>query len=167
MRSEDIMRARNSTQKWDRRLLELARHVSVWSRDPSTQVGAVISREKRVVSLGFNGFPQGMDDDEALYTNREEKYSRIVHGEMNALLFGGKLDGSETLYTYPFAPCDRCAVVMLQAGIQRFVYPPLDSLPVEQQERWRKSMEQTERFFVEMEAEYVHLDLNALLAVPE
>ena len=52
--------------KWDMRFLALAEHISEWSKDPSTQVGAVIthSRSKRVISLGFNGFPAGVEDTE-------------------------------------------------------------------------------------------------------
>ena len=45
-------------EKWDDRFIELANFVASWSKDPSTQVGAVIanSNTKRVVSMGFNGF---------------------------------------------------------------------------------------------------------------
>ena len=53
--------------KWDRRFLGLAAHVAEWSKDPSTQVGAVVANGKKVVSLGFNGFPQGMSDDHRLH----------------------------------------------------------------------------------------------------
>ena len=49
--------------KWDLRLLGLAEHVAQWSKDPSTQVGAVIADKKhRVLSLGFNGFARGVRD---------------------------------------------------------------------------------------------------------
>ena len=57
--------------KWDRRFLGLAAHVSAWSKDPSTQVGSVVTNDKRVVSLGFNGFPQGMSDDHRLHEDRK------------------------------------------------------------------------------------------------
>ena len=68
--------------------LELAKLASTRSKDPSTKTGAVIVRpNKTVVSVGFNGFPQGMPDDEELYKDRDEKYSRIVHCEVNALIF--------------------------------------------------------------------------------
>lgn len=131
---------------WDIRFLRLAREVSTWSKDPSTQTGAVIVRpNKTVASMGFNGFPQSMPDAEELYENREEKYSRIVHCEMNALLFAKELVAGYTLYTWPFASCDRCAVHMLQAGIVRFVYPELPA----DKERWRASLERTLMYFRE------------------
>lgn len=104
--------------KWDKRFLEMAKMVSSWSKDPSTQVGAVIVRpDKSVCSVGFNGFPQRMDDLPGLYAIREEKYSRIIHAEINALNFANEKMAGYTLYTYPFLTCDR----MLRAdGTERY-----------------------------------------------
>ena len=49
--------------KWDMRFLELAALVATWSKDPSTQVGAVIvDSAKRIVSVGFNGAPRGVQE---------------------------------------------------------------------------------------------------------
>lgn len=111
--------------KWHLRFLEMAKLVASWSRDPSTKVGAVLAEDNHhVVSVGFNGFPASMPDNEVWYNNREEKYSRIIHAEVNALLFAPTpLPETATLYTYPFIPCDRCIVQMLQAGIKTFVAP--------------------------------------------
>lgn len=110
--------------KWDHRFLELAKNVSTWSKDPSTQVGAVIVRpNKTVCSLGYNGFPMSMEDDKEAYKNRDVKLSRVVHAEMNALIFAREPVVGYTLFTYPFLSCDRCAVHMIQAGIYRFVAP--------------------------------------------
>ena len=121
--------------KWDKRFLDMAKLVSTWSKDPSTQTGAVIVRpDKSVASVGFNGFPRGMPDHDELYDLRSEKYSRIIHCEMNAMQFAqdASLLGY-TLYTYPFLSCDRCYVHMLQSGITRFVAP---KCPPELEERW-------------------------------
>ena len=132
---------------WDIRFLHLARQVSTWSKDPSTQTGAVIVRpNKSVASMGFNGFPQSMPDSAEHYEDREEKYSRIVHCEMNSLLFCKEPVAGYTLYTWPFASCDRCAVHMLQAGIVRFVYP---ELPSDKKDRWQASLERTLMYFRE------------------
>jgi len=144
--------------KWDLRFLELAKLVSTWSRDPSTQTGAAItSPSKKVISLGYNGFPQSMPDKEEYYKNREEKYSRIIHCEMNAVLTAGKLPPNCTLYTWPFASCDRCCVHMIQAGIRRFVFP---AIPDELIERWSKSVELTKRYIEECNCSWteVHYD---------
>src|SRR5690606_6481729 len=106
--------------EWDKHFLGLAHYMSRMSKDPSTKVGAVIVRkDKTVSSVGFNGFAAGMDDAPALYANRDEKYSRIVHGEINAILNAHGPVRGHTLYTTPFAPCERCAVLVIQAGIKR------------------------------------------------
>ena len=109
-------------KKWDKRFLELAKLVGSWSKDPSTQVGAVIVDDhKRIVSIGFNGFPKGVQDSEKKLLDRERKYSIIVHAEANALMFANKSVVGCTIYTYPFQPCSRCAGLIIQAGIKRVV----------------------------------------------
>ena len=127
------------TEKWDLRFLELAKLVSTWSKDPSTQTGAVIVRpDLSVCSVGFNGFPKNMPDNPEWYAKREEKYSRIIHCEVNAFIHARESIENCTLYTYPFACCDRCVVQMLQAGIGRFVFP---KCPLHLLERWEKALE--------------------------
>jgi dCMP deaminase len=141
--------------KWDNRFLELARLVSTWSKDPSTKAGAVIVRSDRtIVSVGFNGFPKNMPDKEEWYANREEKYSRVVHCEVNAMIHAFEPLGGYTLYTWPFACCDRCVVQMLQAGISRFVFPvpTTDALS-----RWGPAFEKTKRYITECGAVYLEV----------
>jgi len=138
--------------KWDRRYLELASLVASWSKDPSTKAGAVIIRPDRtVVSVGFNGFPKNMPDNPEWYANREEKYSRVVHCEINAMIHSYENLKGYTLYTYPFAPCDRCVVQMLQAGIVRFVFPEpsADALT-----RWAEAFVKTKKYITESGAEW-------------
>lgn len=140
---------RQKQTKWDKRFLDLASLVASWSKDPSTQSGAVIvGQERNVLSVGFNGFPQGMPDNEALYLDRDEKYSRVVHSEVNALLFTGRaIPPGATLYTVPFMCCDRCVVVMLQAGIRRFVAPKL--IDPDKLERWSTALDRTRKYIAE------------------
>lgn len=110
-------------QKWDLRFLDLARFISGWSKDPSTQVGAVIVDENnRIVSIGYNGFPKGVCDNDRL-KDRDAKYKIVVHGEINAILFANKSVAGCTLYTVPFEPCPRCAGLIIQSGIKRVVAP--------------------------------------------
>jgi len=91
-----------SQQKWDMRFLEMAKQISGWSKDPSTKCGAVIVRPDRTIcATGYNGFPQKLKDDEEFYSNRPMKYSRIIHCEMNAILFAKEDLTGCTLYTYP------------------------------------------------------------------
>lgn len=111
--------------KWDNRFIDMARLVSSWSKDPSTQVGAVIVRPDRTVAgVGYNGFPRGYSDDPAFYIERSVKYDRIVHAEANAILGShGPLNGT-TIYTWPIPPCSHCAGLIVNAGITRVVSPP-------------------------------------------
>ena len=144
---------RSMEYKWDIRFLQLAKLVSTWSKIPSTQVGACIVRpDKSVCAVGFNGFAKSMNDDASLYSNRETKYSRIIHGEINALLFAREPVQGYTLYTWPFLPCDRCCVQMLQAGIIRFVAPALEGDAVK---RWQESLDRTKSYISEANAEWI------------
>jgi deoxycytidylate deaminase len=89
-------------EKWDRRFLELAKQVSTWSKDPSTQVGAVlVNYLDQVVGMGYNGFPRGVEDSEERLNNRELKYQIVVHAEVNAVIQAGKEADGSTLYVYP------------------------------------------------------------------
>ena len=108
--------------KWDLRFLDLAKLISGWSKDPSTKVGAVIvDGDNRVVSIGYNGFPIGIDDDDERLNNRELKYKMIIHAECNALMFANTNLVGYTMYTYPFMPCPKCASMIIQSGITRVV----------------------------------------------
>lgn len=143
--------------KWDKRFLELATLVSTWSKDPSTKTGAVIVRpNKTVASVGFNGFPMHMDDRLEWLENREEKYSRVIHCEMNALIFCREPVEGYTLYTVPFCSCDRCFVHMVQAGIIRFVFP---SPSEDKLERWGKAFQKVKEYASQTGVELSQLDL--------
>ena len=111
--------------KWDERFIALAQHVADWSKDPSTKVGAVISDSKhRIISLGFNGFPCGIEDDLSL--PRDVKLSRTIHAEQNAILFAQRaLDDCSIYITHPV--CTHCAVQIIQAGIKRVVFADTDA----------------------------------------
>ena len=140
----------------DEYFLRLAELVSRRSKDPSTKTGAVIvDSAGRVVSTGYNGFAQRMPDKPENYANREEKYSRIVHCEMNALIFAQRNLAGCTLYTWPFMSCDRCVVHMIQAGVTRFVAPHNDA------ERWRAAFDKTRGYIHECQLELVEITLPA------
>lgn len=119
--------------------MSLAQFYAQRSRDPSTKCGAVIVRPDRTVAaLGYNGFPRKIQDRLFLLENREEKYKRVVHCEMNAILAAREpLDGY-TLYVWPFLTCERCAVHVIQSGISRVVAPPATK---DQEGRWGSSFE--------------------------
>ncbi len=144
--------------KWDRRFMDLANFVASWSKDPSTQVGAVIAnpKTKRVVSMGFNGFPSGVEDLEQRLEKREVKYEMIVHAEQNALLFAGPAAEGCTLYVTPLPPCARCGVIIIQAGIKRVVSP----MPDKSKEPWKTQSEISEQMFLEAGVQVDYVDLS-------
>ena len=68
------------TSKWDERFIDLAKHISQWSKDPSTNVGCVVIGEDREIrSTGFNGFPRGIADDSERLEDREQKYPCLLY----------------------------------------------------------------------------------------
>lgn len=123
--------------------MDLASLVAGWSKDPSTQVGAVIvDADKRIVSAGFNGFPRGVEDEAV---DRDVKLMRTIHAEENALLFARRdVTGMTAYVTRP--PCARCAAKLVQSGISRVVYslPPVDFV-----ERWATEMKEAQTMFTQ------------------
>lgn len=102
--------------KWTSRFLELAELVSSWSKDPARKVGAVIvDKNNVVVSLGYNGFPRGVED---IYISQQDKLSKTVHAEMNAILWARSDLRGCTMYVHPYMPCSTCAGLIIQAGIK-------------------------------------------------
>lgn len=136
------------TEKWDKRFLELAKHISCWSKDPSTKVGSVIvDLSNKIVSVGYNGLPSYVKDDEEILKNREEKYKFIIHAEVNAILTAAKDVTGYTVYTYPFLPCTNCAAMLIQSGIIRVVsFTCVD-------DRWSEKLKDSKKIFAEAAVE--------------
>lgn len=107
-------------QRW---AIELAEHVAKLSKDPSTQVGAVIfDPKRRIVSAGYNGFARGVYDAPERLENRDIKYKLILHAEKNAILFATTpLDNCTIVVTHPC--CAQCAAQVIQSGIKHVIWP--------------------------------------------
>lgn len=110
---------------WDEYFMSVALLAAMRSKDPNTQVGAcIVGEDKRIISTGYNGFPQGCSDDEFPWDRdgEETKYPYVVHAELNAILNAGgrNLNGSK-LYVALF-PCNECAKAIIQAGIKEVIY---------------------------------------------
>ena len=111
-----------SPSNWDDWWLGLAEYVSTRSKDPSTQVGAVIARDKEFISFGYNGFPPQIEDKKEWYEDRETKYRLVIHAEANAILNNRGMDlRGAACYTFPLTPCGECAKLLVAAGIRRVV----------------------------------------------
>lgn len=135
-------------KKWDLRFLELAGTVAKWSQDPSTEVGCLVVRDRRILATGYNGFPRGIQDLPERLNHRETKYKYIVHGEMNAIFnavqHGVSLE-SATLYVAGLPICSECAKGIIQVGIKRVVIP-IQEIP----DKWKESCAFTESLFAEV-----------------
>lgn len=112
------------SKKWDNRFLEMAEMIANWSKDRSTGVGCVIvDNNRRVLSIGYNGFPQGVNDDVEERHARPAKYDFTEHAERNAIYTAGRnqvnLKGAMLYCT--FAPCADCARGIIQTGIKEVV----------------------------------------------
>ena len=121
------MSKREGYISWDEYFMGLALLSGLRSKDPNTQVGAcIVNDDNKILSVGYNGFPNGCSDDEFPWEREGEeldtKYPYVTHGELNAILNyrGGSLAGA-SLYVSLF-PCNECAKAIIQSGIREVVY---------------------------------------------
>lgn len=144
---------RNKAHKY----LGLASAVSVFSKDPSTKVGAIaINDDGIVLSVGYNGFPRGVSDDAERYADRETKYKLIAHAEQNlvaqAAYAGHSLKGC-TVVLSGLYPCSSCAKLLIQAGVRRILSPRPDS-----NERWLEDAKWSKILFDEAQVEVMYVE---------
>jgi len=108
---------------WDKRFMELADHISKWSKDNRSFVGAVLVKDNLVISTGYNGFYRGAEDLKEQYEDADTKEAMNLHAEENVILNAARL-GIPTVGTTMYLnwfPCERCARTIVQAGIKRLV----------------------------------------------
>lgn len=147
--------------KWDRRFLDLAKTVGLWSKGPRKHIGAVIVRpDKSVASMGYNGPPRGFDDAAFLAMTRKEQHKVVIHAEQNALLQlhnhekenirDGFTDGY-SIYVSPLYPCVNCAMLIVDSGIKRVVAycGHLDATD------WLESAKESEKLFKANNIDYI------------
>ena len=112
--------------RWKLRFIEKAQQFAAWSKDYSTQVGAVaVDAQCGIIATGYNGLPRRVSDLPERYL-RPAKYLYTVHAEANlvadAARRGTSLLGSHVLCTH--APCAQCAALLINAGIASLTYNP-------------------------------------------
>jgi dCMP deaminase len=135
---------------WDKRWFGLAQHVSTWSKDPSTKVGAVIvDSDQRMLSMGWNGFPRGVKDSSERLDHRDTKYKLVVHAEANAIYnagYNGVSLKDSTMYVHGLPCCNECAKAIIQSGVKRvYMRYPTDESRLE----WAESFKVTSQMFGE------------------
>ncbi len=122
--------------KWDRRFLEMAKVVATWSScyQENRHVGAVVVKDKRIMTTGYNGAPAGIESCKAkgeclrrkleIPSGTKHELCYAVHAEQNAIAQAAKLGISlegATLYC-THQPCVICCKIIINAGIKRVVY---------------------------------------------
>lgn len=128
---------------WDEFFMGMSFYVSKKSKDPSTKVGAVISKGKKLKSIGFNGPPANVNDDPSM--PRDVKYRRTIHAEVNAILsYGRKLKGCTIYVTHH--PCAQCAAKIIQVKISKVVCPEPSEDFIS---RWKDDMIEAQKMFKE------------------
>ena len=122
--------------KWDRRFMELTENVATWSScyQENRHVGAVIVKDKRVMTTGYNGAPAGIKSCEEkgeclrrklnIPSGTKHELCFAVHAEQNAIIqaakLGVSLEGATMYVTHQ--PCVICTRMILNSGIKRVIY---------------------------------------------
>jgi len=114
---------------WDEYFMSIAKLSSFRSKDPSTQVGAcIVSENNRILSIGYNGAPNGFDDDKFPWgrdgDSLDTKYPYVCHAELNAVVNfrGSKKDLENAKIYVDLFPCNECAKIIIQSGIKELIY---------------------------------------------
>lgn len=122
--------------KWDYRFMEMAELVSTWTScaRKGRAVGAVIVRNKRILTTGYNGAPSGivncrdkgycLRDQLGIPSGTQQEKCYAVHAEQNAIIqaakFGVSVEGATLYCTHQ--PCAICTKIIINSGITRIVY---------------------------------------------
>lgn len=148
--------------KWAIRFYQMAELVGSWSKDPSTQVGAVITQGNRIVSVGFNGYPHGISDS-ADTDSRELKLLKTLHAEENAILFAKRdLSGCDIWVTH--FPCPNCAAKIIQTGITNVYCPEQDE---DFLSRWQDKITISTQMFAQAKVNVIWLTRGELEKSPQ
>ena len=115
-----------SNIEWDQYFMAIANIVKSRSKDPVTKVGACIVKNNKIISTGYNGFPNGLDDNKYPWSKEDidetkNKYYYVVHAELNAILNAEQSVKDSTIYVTLF-PCNECAKAIIQSGIKKVIY---------------------------------------------
>ena len=117
---------------WDELFIRQAMLIALKSKDPSTKVGCVIvGQDNAVLSMGFNGFPRGVEETYLNRWERPAKYLWIEHAERNAIYnaarHGIKISGAKAYFNFDPVTgiCEGCARGLIQAGIVEIIGPDI------------------------------------------
>jgi len=120
---------RQNYLSWDDYFMSVAFLSAQRSKDPSTQVGAcIVDKDKKIVGIGYNGMPTGVNDDEVPWQNSPKedwlntKYPFVCHAEMNAVMNKNSSSVKDCSIYVALFPCNECAKIIIQSGIRKVYY---------------------------------------------
>lgn len=146
--------------KWTRRFMRIAKEISTWSKDPSTKVGAIAVRDRRIIAQGYNGFPKGVYDDPKLLMDRERKYELTIHAEKN-MIYNAAKEGislqDADIYVWGLPTCSECAKALVQADVGSVTV----SLECLEGDRWADSWDKAKNLYWETGTPYDIVQLDA------
>ena len=159
------MPKRNDYLSWDEYFMGIAILSSQRSKDPNTQVGAcIVNDDMKIVGVGYNGLPTGLNDDEAPWEREGEwldtKYPYVCHAELNAILnsITANLKGC-TLYVGLF-PCNECAKAIIQSGIKEVVYISDKYAELDNTKASKWMFDRAKFCYRKLESQHQHINLD-------
>lgn len=132
---------------WDELFMSMVYLIAMKSKDNHTHIGAVVvDKNHKIRSLGYNGFPRGINDNKSWRQEKPEKYFWFEHAETNALHNRDlSLEGC-VMYTNGI-PCADCARAIIQSGLKEVVYDFYWN--EENSDKWKNSCNRSKKMFRE------------------
>lgn len=141
---------------WDNRMLNIAKEVSMWSKDPNKKIGAVIvNSERRIISQGYNGLPKGMNDE---LNNTVLKNVFVCHAEVNAIINAKGNCKDTTIYVHGLPTCIECAKIIAQAEIKKVVVQY--NFEKFSKSKWADSVLYAKSLFKALDIEYIENNIE-------
>ena len=158
---EELKMIQERKDKWNLRFMRIADlEVAQWSKDRSSKVGALIVKDREIVTSGFNGIPRGCDDDFDERHERPEKYNWFIHAEPNAIINAAR-QGKSTLGCSMYLnwyPCDQCSGFIVQAGIKKLY---ADKEPEWEHPKWGEKFKRARTILKEGGIEVIYMNYDA------
>ena len=149
----------STTMQWIDYYLELAESVKSRSKDKRTKIGAVIVNDQnRLVSIGYNSFPAGINDDKEDRQVAPEKYYFMAHAEINAIVnaaYNGVSTRNGIMFSTAGVPCCACAKAIINAGIKK-VWVKKDCTTIG--EHWKLEQAKSITMFLEADIDLMYYE---------
>ena len=116
------MNSLNSLDKWQSAYMDTAERFASLSTAKRLQVGAIVVKDNRIISIGYNGMPSGWDNECEDQSNKTKP--EVIHAEANAIAKLARSnesgEGAEMYITH--APCIECAKIIFTSGVKKITY---------------------------------------------